>query len=96
MNTNFELHFSIRHSWQDNEGRLEIVWMERNPAIESMLVLITCNCGGALCGDDCQCSVLSLECTGRCNCTGNCENVKSCENEEGSDGQEREDRDKKR
>ena len=81
MNTNFESHSPIGHGWQDNEEKLEIVWMERKSASESMLELITCNCRWALCGNDCQCRILSLECTDLCKCTGNCENVKSCENE---------------
>ena len=80
-NTNFELHSPIGHSWQDNERRLEIVWMECKPAPESLMKLITCNCQRALCGDDFQCRILSLECTDLCKCTGNCENAQYCENE---------------
>ena len=75
LNTNFEPHSPIRHGWQDNEGRLEIVWMERKPAPEHMLELITCKCRRALCGDDCQCGILSLDCTDLCKCTGNCDKV---------------------
>ena len=59
---------------------------------ESMLELITCNCRQALCGDDCQCRTLLLECTDLCKCTANCENVEYCENEkddeEDNDGEE--------
>ena len=92
FNTNFEPHSPIGHGWQDDEGRLEIVWMEYKPAPESMLELITCNCQLALCGDDCQCRILSSEYTDLCKCTGNCENVECCENEkdgeEDSDGEE--------
>ena len=92
LEASFELHSPIGHGWQNNEGKLEIVLMERKPASESMLELITCNCLRALCGDDCQCRILSLECTDLCRCTSNCENVKYCENEkddeEDSDGEE--------
>ena len=92
LNTNFEPHSPIGHVWQDNEGRLEIAWKERKPAPETMLELTTCNCRRALCGDDCQCRILSLECTDLCKCTANCENFEYCENEkddqEDSDGEE--------
>ena len=92
LNINFELHSPIGHGWQDNEGRLEIVWMECKPAPESMSELITFNCWWALCGDDCQCRILSLECPDLCKCTGNFENVEYCENEkddeENSDDEE--------
>ena len=91
LRTNLELHSPIKHGWQDNEGRLEIVWVERKPAPESVLELIICNSRWALCGDDCQCRILSSECIDLCKCTGNCENVEYCENErdkEDSDGEE--------
>ena len=81
MNNNFEPQSPIGHDWLHNEGRLENVWMELKLAPESMLELITCNCRRALCGDDCQRRVLSLECTDLCKCTGNCKNVEYCENE---------------
>ena len=92
LNTNFEPHSPIGHGLQDNEGRLEIVWMERKPVPESMLELITCNCRRALYGDDCHCRILSLECTDLCKSTGNCENAEYCEkekdDEEDSDAEE--------
>ena len=84
LNINFEPHSPIGHGWQDNEGRLEIFWMERKLAPESMLAFINCNCRRALCGDYCQCRILSLECTDLCKCSGNCENVEYCENEKKS------------
>ena len=66
--------------------------MQCKPAPESMLELITCNCRRVLCGDDCQCRILSLECTDLCKYTGNCENIEYYENqkddEEDSDGEE--------
>ena len=40
LNTNFEPHSPIGHGRQDDEGSLEIVWMECKPAPESMLELI--------------------------------------------------------
>ena len=60
--------------------------MECKPAPESLMKLITCNCQWALCGDDFQCRILSLECTDLGKCSGNCENAQYCEN--GKDDEE--------
>ena len=63
------------HGWSENDSHLEIVWMENQPAPESLLELVVCNCRRAKCADNCQCRILSMECTDVCKCAGNCENI---------------------
>ena len=82
LDSSFEVESPVGHGWQENYGNLEVMWMERKPAPESVLELITCTCRRSVCGEECQCWLLSLECTDLCKCTGNCDNVQYGDNEE--------------
>ena len=49
--------------------------MEKQPAAESVLKLITCTCRKSNCTNSCQYRVLSVECTDVCKCRGLCGNI---------------------
>ena len=61
--------------WNKNDNHLDIVWMENQPASESLLELVVCDCRRPECDDNCQRRLLSMECTEACKCAGNCENI---------------------
>lgn len=63
------------NGWNENDGQLEVVWMEQQPAPLSLLELVVCDCKRAKCLTDCQCRVLLMECTELCKCKGSCDNV---------------------
>ena len=62
------------HGWSENDSHLEIVWMENQPAPESLLELVVCDYSRTKCADNFQCCILSMDCTDVCKCAGNCEN----------------------
>ena len=68
---NPDISTPVGNGWSLNEDKLDIVWMEKLPAIESILELVTCDYRGSKCSGSCQCKILSLDCT----CRKNCENV---------------------
>ena len=49
--------------------------MEKQPAAESVLKLITCTCRKSNCTNSCQYRVFSMECTDVCKCRGLCGNI---------------------
>ena len=51
------------------------MWMENQPALESVLERITCTCRKSNCTNSCQCRVLSMECTDVWKCQGFCGNI---------------------
>ena len=63
LDSSFEVESPVGHGWQENDGNLEVMEMERKPAPESVLELITCTCRRSVSGEECQCRLLSLECT---------------------------------
>ena len=60
------------HGWSENDNHLENVWIVNQSAPESLLELVVCNCSRAKCTDNCQCRILSMECTDVCKYAGNC------------------------
>jgi hypothetical protein len=75
----------VGHGWKDDNGSLEIVWMENPLAPNSIIELTTCNCGKSICEENCQCKILSIECTDLCKCRGNCGNIDYKTDESGSE-----------
>ena len=63
------------NGWFTNEeGALEVRWMENNAAPEEMLEFITCACKKSKCiTGKCQCHAVNLKCTVLCLCSS-CEN----------------------
>ena len=51
------------------------MWMEKQPASESVVELITCTCRKSSFANSCQCRVLSMEWTDVCKCRGLCGNI---------------------
>ena len=89
LEVNPDIPSPVGNGWSLKDDVLEVVWMETLPAPESVLELVTCDCRRLNCNDNCQCRILSLECTDVCKCHGNCENViydkESDSDEDGND-----------
>lgn len=75
LESNPDIPSPVGHGWEVKIDQLNVVWMENQPAPESVLELVTCQCRKSHCTSSCQCRVLSMECTDICKCRGNCENI---------------------
>ena len=73
--TNRNVPSHIDHGWEGNDDQLSVVWMENQPAPESMLKLITCMCHKSNYTNSYQCRVLLMECVDVCKCQGLCRNI---------------------
>ena len=72
--TNLNVPSGIDQGWEKNDDQL-VVWMENQPAPESMLKLITCTCHKSNYTNSYQCRVLLMECADVCKCQGLCRNI---------------------
>lgn len=62
------------HGWQIVDGELQIVWMTRPPAPDSILEFIHCGCKTGCKTQRCSCRKATIQCTDVCTCAG-CENA---------------------
>eukprot|EP00794_Sanderia_malayensis_P021369 gene21369-23451_t len=74
--------------WKINSDALEIEWMTKSPAPDSILELVSCNCKKAKCAtQNCVCVSHGLKCTDMCGCT-NCNNDLEEEDDDVSDSED--------
>lgn len=66
----------IGNGWHLLDGEIEIKWMTRPPAPESLLEYTDCKCKAGCLTNRCSCQKASLKCTELCCCTG-CRNEAS-------------------
>ena len=78
----------IGNGWKLADGEIEIEWMTRPPAPESLLEYTDCKCKTGCLTNRCSCKKASLKCTELCSCAG-CN-----EASDGSDEDEEEQSDK--
>ena len=75
LETNLDISSLIGHGWERENDELSVVWLENQPAPESVLEFLTCACRKSNCTNSCQCRVLSMECTDVCKYRGLCGNI---------------------
>jgi hypothetical protein len=63
----------IGNGWQLSDGEIEIQWMTRPPAPDSLLECTTCKCKTGCQNKRCSCLKVGLRCTELCSCDG-CQN----------------------
>ena len=61
LETNLDSPSRISHGWERKDDHLSVVWMENQPASESVLELTTCMCCISNCANSCQYRVLSMD-----------------------------------
>ena len=66
------------YGWQIEDGTLQVTWMTRNSAPDSVLHVIHCGCKSACETGRCSCFSAGLCCTDLCRCC-NCANTKETE-----------------
>lgn len=64
----------IGNGWQFSNGDIDIVWMTRPPAPDSLLDFVDCHCKTGCSSMRCSCRKANLVCTDLCSCV-NCENT---------------------
>lgn len=74
----------IGNGWGMEDGELTVTWMTRNPAPDSVLQVVHCNCKKSkCCTERCTCMSAKLSCTDLCHCQ-DCENVSKETEERGT------------
>lgn len=71
----------IGNGWQLSDGEIEIQWMTRPPAPDSLLECTTCKCKTGCQTKRCSCQKPGLKCTDLCSCV-DCHNSDVDEDEE--------------
>lgn len=78
LSRQLELPTPVDHGWKLSEGQLEIHWMTRPSAPDSLLDFVSCKCKTGCKTLRCSCLKSDLRCTDCCNCV-NCQNIEECE-----------------
>ena len=76
----------IGNGWQLSDGEIEIQWMMRPPAPDSLLECIVCKCKTGCQTKRCSCQKAELKCTELCSCV-DCQNESGDIDEEEENGQ---------
>ena len=78
------------NGWLVSEGQLEISWMTKPAAPESLIELVQCKCKSGCKTMQCSCLKSGLKCTDFCQCV-NCQIGKDDVNSDDSDDEELDD-----
>ena len=62
----------IGNGWRLSNGELEVVWMTRPPAPDSLLDCVNCKCKTGCQTQRCSCNKANLNCTELCSCCDCC------------------------
>ena len=73
LSAQLQLPPAAGNGWKLTDGQLEIVWMTRPPAPESLLEYVSCKCQSGCKTKRCTCLKSGLQCTDLCGC-------KDCQN----------------
>ena len=68
--------------WKIVDGRLEIAWMTRPSAPDSLIECVSCKCKTGCKTQRCSCRKSELQCTDVCGCS-DCSNIYEGEDSEG-------------
>ncbi len=66
-----------KSGWIKTQDKLEIDWMENEPAPVAVLELISCGCKTDCSSKRCTCNKSGLACTDACNCSNDCANTRN-------------------
>ena len=73
MNAEVDIPSPAGNGWTLTNDELEIVWMTRPPAPQSLLECVECKCKTGCTTMRCSCRKADLKCTDLCSCCG-CQN----------------------
>ena len=90
LNAEVDLPSPVGNGWTLNDDVLEIIWMTRPPAPESLVECVECKCKSGCSTMRCSCRKNELKCTDLCRCSG-CQNADSNEEDRNADGEQLED-----
>lgn len=81
-----------KHGWNIKDNTLSVHWIDKPPASEALLLLISCGCKSGCTNRRCTCFQQGLSCTDGCKCNSVCQNISVKESlvdtDDSDDGQE--------
>ena len=92
LNAEVAIPSPVGNGWTLTDAELEIVWMTRQPAPQSLLECVECKCKTGCTTMRCSCRKADLKCTDLCSCS-DCQNTAHEDQDKEEDDEEVEDND---